>query len=461
VSPGGEGVPVDAAARRAKSRARVAGLFMKIVGGKWSNWSGNVKFRPREVIAPRDEVELAAAVRKADNPVRFPGSGHSFSPLNQTNGTLIDLSAFIGLQGCDPERQTVSIAAATPLWGLGSLLHPVGYALKNMSDVDRQTLAGAIATSTHGTGRALGSLSADVASFRLLLANGQVIHCSSEENADIFCAGRTAMGMLGVMTEIDMQVRPVYKLQRKYFLHPTDELFRQLDGLTSTNRHFEFYWFPYSDVAVCKALNESDAHVPTRHSARTLHARGERRRANEYVFAGLNEATRYMPGLTKASNRFCSRFMSRMEKVRWSHEVYPTARTVRFNEMEYAVAYEKGADTVREIVEVIRKRRITTGFPIEFRTVAADDVWLSPFYHRESATIGIHQYAKVDANPLFEACEAIFRNNGGRPHWGKIHTRTRAEIAELYPKFEDFCAVRAKLDPTGKFLNDHLGALFG
>ena len=434
---------------------------MKIVGGKWSSWSGNVKFRPGEVMAPRDEVELAAAVRKAEPPVRFPGSGYSFAPLNRTKGTLIDLSAFAGLKGCDPERETASIAGATPLWGLGSLLHPLGFALKNMCDVDRQTLGGAVATSTHGTGRKLGSLSADVASFRLLLANGEVIHCSREENTDLFCAGRTAMGMLGVMTEIDMRVRPFYKLQRKYFLHPIDELFRQLDGLTSANRNFEFFWFPYSDVAVCKALNETDAHVPTRHSARTLHARGERRRANEYVFAGLNEAMRYLPGLTKPAQRFFSRFMSRKEKVRWSHEVYPTARTVRFNAMEYAVPYEKGADTVREIVEVIRKRRINTGFPIEFRTVAADDVWLSPFFDRESATIGVHQYAKLDAGPLFEACEAIFRNNGGRPHWGKIHTQTRAELAVLYPKFEDFRAVRAKLDPKGKFLNEYLGALFG
>jgi FAD-linked oxidoreductase len=434
---------------------------MKIVGGKWSNWSGNAKFRPREVVAPRDEVELAAAVRKAENHVRFPGSGLSFAPLNQTDGTLIDLSAFVGLKGCDPERETASIAGATPLWGLGSLLHPLGYALKNMSDVDRQTLAGAVATSTHGTGRKFGSLSADVASFRLLLASGDVIHCSREENTDVFCAGRTAMGLLGVMTEIDMHVQPVYKLQRKYFLHPIDELFRQLDGLTSANRHFEFFWFPHSDVAVCKALNETDTHAPTRHSAKTLYARGERRRANEYLFAGMNEAIPYMPGMTKPAHRLFSSLMCRKEKVRWSHEVFPTARTVRFNEMEYAVPYEKGADTVKEIVEVIRKRGISTGFPIEFRTVAADDVWLSPFFHRESATIGVHQSAKVDANPLFEACEAVFRNNGGRPHWGKIHTRTRAELAELYPKFEDFRVVRAKLDPKGKFLNEYLGALFG
>jgi len=433
---------------------------MKIVGGKWSNWSGNVSFRPRHVAVPKAEVELAATIRQAEGRVRFPGSGHSFSPLNQTEGTLVDLSAFIGLGGFDPGRETATIAAATPLWGLGSLLHPLGYALKNMGDVDRQTLGGAVATSTHGTGRTLGSLSADVASFRLLLATGEVIHCGPDENPDIYNAGRVSLGLLGVMTEIDMRVRPAYKLQRKYFLHPVNELFRQLDGLVNANRHFEFFWFPHSDVVVCKSLNETEAHAPARHSARTLHARGERRRAREYVFAGIAEAMRYLPGTAKASHKFLSAFMPRKQKVRWSHEVFPTPRTIRFTEMEYAVPYAKGAEAVQELVEAIRQKKIVTAFPVEFRTVASDDCWLSPFYGQDSATIGVHQYTKHDAAPLFDIAEAIFRNHGGRPHWGKIHNCTRAELAALYPRFEDFCAVRRKLDPRGKFLNEHLAPLF-
>ncbi|MBU6299197.1 MAG: FAD-binding protein, partial [Alphaproteobacteria bacterium] len=145
---------------------------MKMVGGTWSNWSGGVSCKPRAVISPKDDVELAAAVRKAEGRVRVLGSGHSFTPLNATDDTLIDLSSFAGLKGCDPEREVATIAAGTPLWGIGSLLHPMGFALKNMGDIDRQTLGGVVGTGTHGTGRTLGSFSADVASFRLLLANG-------------------------------------------------------------------------------------------------------------------------------------------------------------------------------------------------------------------------------------------------------------------------------------------------
>jgi FAD-linked oxidoreductase len=433
---------------------------MKIVGGKWSNWSGNVVFKPRATIAPQDEVDLAVAVRKTEGHVRFPGNGHSFAPLNQTDGTLIDLSAFTGLKGFDPEREVASIAAATPLWGLGSLLHPLGYALNNMADIDRQTLGGAVATGTHGSGLSLPSLSADVASFRLLLTTGEVIHCSPDENPEIFAAGRLSLGLLGVMTEIDMKVRPVYKLQRKFFQHPVSELFRQLDGLAGANRSFSFFWFPNSDKAVCRSLNETECHAPVRHSARTLEARGERRRADEYVFLAAAEALRFMPALMTPAHRFFTAFMSKRQKVRWSHEVYPAARTVRHTAMEYAFPFEKGADVVQELAEAVRKAKINTAFPIVYRTVAADDVWLSPFYGRPSATVTVHQYIKCDSGRLFKLAEEIFRSHGGRPHWGKIHTASRDELAGLYPKYEEFCALRRKLDPKDKFFNDHLAPLF-
>jgi FAD/FMN-containing dehydrogenase len=147
-------------------------------------------------------------------------------------------------------------------------------------------------------------------------------------------------------------------------------------------------------------------------------------------------------------------------KVRWSHEIFPNPRPTRFNEMEYAVPREKGAECVREIVETIRKQKINTGFPIEYRTVAPDDVWMSPFYKRPSATIALHQYHRVDTTRLFEATEAVLRRYEGRPHWGKRHTRSGSELAQLYPEYERFCALRKKLDPDGKFLNSYLAKMF-
>lgn len=433
---------------------------MKIVGGKWSNWSGGVVCKPRQVVAPRDEVELAAEVRKAPGPVRVPGTGHSFTPLNATDGTIIDLAAFDGLKGFDPDKQAVTFGAATPLWEIGALIHPMGVGLKNMGDIDRQTLGGVVGTGTHGTGPSLKSFSAEVAGFRLLLANGDIIHCSADENEDVFAGGRTSFGALGVMTEISMYVRPAYKLVENNFLLPLDELFERLSELVQKTRHFEFFCFPYSDVAVCKSLDESQGDAPEPRAAEDMRKRGERVGGESRTFIWINELLPYAPFMLKPAHRLFSQLMPGTGRVRWSHEIFPSPRPVRFNEMEYAVPVEKGPDTVREIIKTVRSRRINTGFPLEYRTVAADDVWMSPFYERPSATIAVHQYHKVDTAKLFDACEAIFRNADGRPHWGKRHTRTATELAHLYPRYQAFRELRRRLDPIGKFLNPYLRSLF-
>jgi len=433
---------------------------MKIVGGRWSNWSGGVVCKPKEVIAPKDEVALAAAVRQAKGPVRVPGTGHSFTPLNATDGTMIDLSAFRGLRNSASEKDVATIGAATRLWEIGPKLHGLGHALLNMGDIDRQTLGGVVGTGTHGTGVTLGSFSSQVAGFRLLLASGEILHCSPGENEEVYSAGRTSFGSFGVMIDISMKVRPAYKLIEQNFLLPIGELWEKLDGFVQSNRHFEFFWFPYSDVAVCKTLNESDESAPDPRPPDDLFSRGERGGFDVHMFAAINELLPFAPFALKSAHRMFSSSMSGGSKVRWSHESFPSPRTVRFNEMEYAVPYEKGPDTVRKIAGEIRKRRINTGFPIEYRTVAPDDVWLSPFYQRKSATIAVHQYFRVNTSKLFDMCESIFRSVEGRPHWGKRHTRTRDEFAELYPRFEDFRALRQKLDPAMKFLNAHLRSIF-
>ncbi|HEX3809958.1 MAG TPA: D-arabinono-1,4-lactone oxidase [Rhizomicrobium sp.] len=433
---------------------------MKIVGGKWSNWSGGVSCKPKQVVAPKDEVELAAAVRSAQGTVRVPGTGHSFTPICASDGMMIDVSAFDGLEDFDAEKQIATLGAATPIWAIGPLLTPHGVGLKNQGDIDRQMLGGVVGTGTHGTGGTLGSMSAEVAGFRAIAAGGEVIHCSKNENADLLDAGRVSLGMLGVMTEISVHVRPAYKLEEKQFLLPVEEVFAKLDTLLRDNKHFEFFWFPYADKILCKTLNETDKPAREPRTLEEMRAKGEQTDPSESAFAFFNEVLPYAPFLLGPLHRMFTNLMPGKDKVRWSHEIYPSPRTVRFNEMEYAVPAEKGADCVREVAETIRKKRINTGFPIEFRNVAADGGWLSPFYQRASATIAVHQYHRVDTAPLFDTCEGIFRKYKGRPHWGKRHTVKAAEAQALYPKYGEFLALRRKLDPKGKFLNSHLRAIF-
>ena len=151
---------------------------MKLVGGNWVNWSGGVRCKPHALKAPNDEVELAAAIRQAEAAVRAPGSGHSFTPVHVTDGTLLDLGQFAGLRDVDAAASVATFGAATPLWMAGPLLFERGLGLKNMGDIDRQTLAGVVSTGTHGTGRTLRNFSAEVADVRLVLASGEVVRCS-------------------------------------------------------------------------------------------------------------------------------------------------------------------------------------------------------------------------------------------------------------------------------------------
>ncbi|MGB8602200.1 MAG: D-arabinono-1,4-lactone oxidase [Rhizomicrobium sp.] len=423
---------------------------------RWSNWSGSVVCKPKKLLSPRDEVEVAAALRCACSDVRVAGSGMSSSPLCETNGLMLDLTAFDGLYGFDFDTSVATIGAGTPLWDIASLLHREGYALNNMGDSDRGTLGGQIAVGAHGSGWNLRSLSADVDSFTLVLTSGEVLHCSATENSEIFTAGRVALGLLGVMTEIGMKVRPRYKLVKTYFVHSVDETFRQLDGLAQANRHFEFFWFPHNETIVCKSLNETTARAPEPRSSAAMRARGERPNMKSFAVTAINELMRLSPVVVKPAHRILPILRKSFGRVRWSNETFPSPRVMRFNEMEYAVPYEKGPDAVREIAEAIRKKKIVTGLPLVYRIVEADDIWMSPFYGRKSAAISIPQYYRHASRPLFETCEEIFRRYDGRPHWGKIHSMTAGEAASLYPHYDDFRAMRSRLDPAGKFLNRHL-----
>jgi FAD/FMN-containing dehydrogenase len=286
--------------------------------------------------------------------------------------------------------------------------------------------------------------------------NGDVIRAAADENREIFTAGRVGLGLFGVMTEIGMKVRPRYKLQKNYFVHSIEETFRQLDGMAKANRHFEFFWFTCNDFIVCKSLNETNARAPEPRSSAAMRARGERPSLKSFATVAINELLPVAPFLCHPSHRILSILRKSFGRVRWSNETFPTPRVIRFQEMEYALPYENGVDAVREIVEAIRKKRIVTGYPIVFRIVEGDDIWLSPFYGRRSAVISVPVYAKHDGTPLFEICEAIFRRYDGRPHWGKYHTMTAEEAARLYPKYDDFRALRKRLDPTGKLLNAYL-----
>ncbi len=428
----------------------------------WSNWSGWVKAEPQRFASPANESELAALLRDAVAPVRVVGSGHSFTALGETAGTLVSLDQMTGVVAADANALTATVKAGSKIHALGRPLHDLGVGLKNQGDIDRQAIAGAVGTGTHGTGPTLGSLSAEVQGFRLVTAAGEVLDCSASSNAEVFDAGRVSIGTLGVMSEITIGVRMAYKLREKNWVMPAEECWRDVAKLKAQHRHFEFFWFPYADAVVAKSLDETADEVSPPLTSEQMYARGERTTSDQRAFKIGCEIARFVPALSGRLQTFFTRAsMGASSRARWAHEIFPSPRTVRFNEMEYAVPAANGIDCIREVAEAIVKQRIPGVFPLEFRYVKADDLWLSPFYKRDAATISVHQYHRQPYAPLFDAVEPVFRRYGGRPHWGKLHSLKSADVERLYPRWGDYQAVRRRLDPSGKFLNSYLKQLFG
>ena len=428
----------------------------------WSNWSGHVRATPAQIVAPTDEAALRAALRAGQGPVRVMGSGHSFTPVCQTDGTLVSLDGMQGLVSTDAARCVATLRAGTKIHAIGRPLFDAGYGLKNQGDIDRQSIAGAVSTGTHGTGATLGSLSSEVDAFRLVTADGEVLACSAASNAEIWDGGRTSLGVLGVLSEITLRVKPAYRLRQNNWVMPAQECWRQISHLRDAHRHFEFFWFPMTDAVVAKSLDETDEDVPGPVGSEKMKARGERESWDQRVFEAGCLSARVLPFLSGPLQQFFTRgAMGASSRARWSHEIFPSPRTVRFNEMEYAVPAANGVDCIREVADVIRSRNIAGVFPIEFRFVKADDVWLSPFYNRDAATISVHQYRQQDFRPLFDAVEPVFWKYGGRPHWGKLHSLRSEQLSVLYPMWDRFQDLRRRLDPGGKLLNSYLRELMG
>ncbi|TNE36561.1 MAG: FAD-binding protein [Alphaproteobacteria bacterium] len=419
----------------------------------WQNWSGKESCVPRVKSAPRDLDELVSLIRAAQGPVRAAGSGHSFTPLVPTDDTLISLRRFSGLKSLDGEKMRATFGAGTRLGNVGEPLAQAGQALHNMPDINKQTLAGAFATGTHGTGKSLGALHSHLTELQMVTASGDLLTCSRDQNPEIFDAARVSLGSLGVLTEVTLQNRATYKLKRHSWVEPLEDLLSRAGQLGEENLTFEFFFIPFSDMAIATTTNETDEPITGRPPDDD----------NEGVLElkDLRDKLGWFSALRSWLINQAVKGQGEEEFVDEWWKIFPYEREVRFNEMEYHLPAEVGPDVVRAIRDVIEKKHHEVFFPVEFRYTRADDAWLSPFYNRASCSVAVHRYFEEDFKPFFADVEPIHWAHEGRPHWGKIHTLGAAALSELYPRWQDFLDVRAELDPGGKFLNTHLKDLFG
>ena len=426
----------------------------------WRNWAGNQKANPVSIDAPRSVGELAALVASASGKgqkVKAVGSGHSFTSAAATNGRMIRLENLSGILHIDHASCQVTVGAGTRLSDLNMLLHAEGLALANLGDIAYQTVAGAISTSTHGTGKALTGLAGQVVAMKLVNGQGQIIECSKSLNAHIFDVARVSVGALGIITEYTLQAVPSFRLRALEQPMRLDDVLENAHDLASAHDHFEFFWIPHTKWALTKRNNRTEDELQP-----LPRVKGwiDKTFMENYAFGALCRVGRARPSLIPRLATALPSSGSR-EYVDQSFKIFASPRIVRFYEMEHALPVEALVPALREIRAMVDRKGYLLNFPVEVRFTKGDDVPLSTAFGRDSAYIAVHVYKGMECEPFFRDVEDILRAYDARPHWGKMHYRDAEELSKLYPRWDEFIALRNQLDPQRTFSNVYSDTVFG
>lgn len=436
---------------------------MTRIGGIWQNWARSASVRPARVERPRSpegvqRAVIAAAAQRL--PIKAVGAGHSFSGIAVAPGVLLELDDLQGVVKVDAARARVTLLAGTRLHRIPALLAPHGLAMENLGDIDRQSISGAISTGTHGTGAGFGGLAGQVVGLTLVTASGDLLRVDETQNSELLPAAALGLGALGIITEVTLQCVPAFRMHAVDEPLPLGEVLSTLAARVAEYDHFEFYWFAHTDVALTKRqtrLPESAVRRPLpvvgRWIDETLLSNG--------VYRAACAAGRVVPAITPPFNRLAVKLTGDREYTDHSHRVLTQHRGVRFREMEYALPAESVEPAFRAVQELIARRGWRIEFPIEVRFAAGDDRWLSTAYQRATGYIAVHRYWRADPTEYFGAVEEIMRAHDGRPHWGKLHTLDAGQLREGYPRFDDFLALRERMDPERLFGNRHLERVLG
>jgi FAD-linked oxidoreductase len=430
----------------------------------WTNWSRLERANPIREATPADAGEVAAEVRRAldaGSTVKMVGTGHSFTAIAAPEGTMLRPHALTGIVGVDREALTVTAYAGTPLRELNEALERLGLSLHNMGDIAEQTLAGAVSTGTHGTGGTAAGLAAQVVGLELVTGTGELLRATRDENTDVLDVARVGLGALGILTTITFRVEPLFVLEAVEEPFGWDEGLAAYDELTEKADHVDLYWFPHTDRLQIKQnfRRGTDLSVakPLSRAQRMLDDRFLQNTVFGAATAVLNRAPRAIPGF----NRVGARLLSNRTYSDVAHRVFVAERNVVFREMEYAVPRAAGLEVLRQCRKALDASDLRISFPVEVRVAPADDIPLSTASGRDSFYLAFHTHRDAEHRDYFALMEPILRDHDGRPHWGKVHTRTAADLAPAYPRFGEFLALRDRLDPQRVFANDHLRRVLG
>ena len=426
----------------------------------WKNWAGNQQSKPFRIERPAGESEVVEIIRQAvlnKQRVKVVGSGHSFTGIAVPDEVMIDLTRLNQVRSVDHSGGLITVQAGIVLSDLNAQLELHQLSMPNLGDVTYQTLAGALSTSTHGTGLQRTGLAAQIRAFRMVSAAGEVLVCSPLENAEIFHCGRVSLGALGVITEVTLNVVPAFNLRAVEQPMRISDVLDNYSQLIEENDFFEFYWVPHTKWALTKANNVSSDAIDSPGRFTTWY---NKMFLENYAFGVLCRIGRLFPTLIpKLATILPS--SGRVEYVNVSHRIFSSKRLVKFYEMEYSISLDSLVPALRELMSMVDDRGFRISFPVEVRCTGSDDIPFSTSTGRRSAYIAVHMFKGSEYGEYFSAVEAILRKYEGRPHWGKIHNLNANDISSLYPEYQRFIEVRNQLDPEGVFTNDYLRRVLG
>ena len=427
---------------------------------RWTNWAGNQSCSPVAIQRPHSEADLVRVVQRAATEgvaVKVVGAGHSFTPIVCTDGYLLDLGDYDRVLSIDQAAATVTVQAGIPLWKLSEHLAPRGLALENLGDIAYQSVAGATSTATHGTGLRFGNLSSRIVGLRLVTGDGSIVEATPDLNPDVLDVARVGVGALGILSTVTIQCVPAFNLHAIEQAERVDALLERWDEEILENDHFEFFWIPNTGWALTKRNERTTEAVQPRSRWRAFR--------DDYLLSNVGF------DLTCRAGRLDPRLGRRVAKIvpgtgyadyiEPSYEVFASPRLVRFYEMEYAIPRQHLVEALNRVRELVRRQGVQILFPVEVRVVAGDDIPLSTAHGRETAYIAVHVYRGTAYDQYFQGVQGIMDDYGGRPHWGKMHFQTAETLAPRYPRWGEFQAMRARLDPDGRFTSPYLDRILG
>ncbi len=399
----------------------------------WTNWVGNQSFQPRKIVTVTSESDVQRTVAQAVRDgigVRTFGTGHSFTPVVETAGLLLETGALRGIGSIDTANRRVTAYPKTTVGDFGEPLWERGLALANQGDIDTQAIAGAVATSTHGSGVRFPCFSATLAGARFVDGLGNLVEVSDTHNAEVLPALQTSLGLIGLMTRLTLKVAPAYSLHARNFVQPFDAMMERFDDYVRNHRAFSFFWMPSDASAELYCLSGA--------------------RADDCSIRLFQET----PADVAPSE------LAPGERIDRAYRIFPMHYDPNFHEMEYFLPLDQARAILNELRRLMRRWLPLSVYPLEVRMVAGDDAWMSPNFKRETLVVSVSGQPGVDYWPYLRACDSLFAEYGGRPHWGKLHFMTADRLERLFPRYNDFVRMRRRFDPHGTFLNGHFKALF-